>query len=78
MTHRRESYTQIGDGVNRVESTEARPAPFQAHPRRRMPVMTSKHGPWWSNTWWGKRTATVNVSIAVALLLFMLWKALFR
>ena len=43
-----------------------------------MPEMTSKHGPWWSNTWWGKRTAAVNVSIAVALLLFMLWKALFR
>jgi hypothetical protein len=42
-----------------------------------MAVMASKHGPWWSNTWWGKRTATVNVSIAVALLLFMLWKALF-
>jgi hypothetical protein len=38
--------------------------------------MPYKHGPWWSNTWWGKRTTAVNVSIAVILLLFMLWKAL--
>jgi hypothetical protein len=44
---------------------------------RRMPGMASKDGPWWANTWWGKRTTTINISIAIALLLFMLWKTLF-
>jgi hypothetical protein len=35
-----------------------------------------KPGSWWSNTSWGKRTTAVNLFIVVALLLFMLWKAL--
>ena len=39
-------------------------------------LMIYKHGPRWSNTWWGRRTAIVNISIAVLLLLFVLWKAL--
>jgi hypothetical protein len=38
--------------------------------------MDSKHGPWWTNTRWGKRTTAVNVSIVVGLLLFVVWKAL--
>jgi hypothetical protein len=39
-------------------------------------LVASKHDHWWANTWWGKRTAIVNISIAVVLFLFMLWKAL--
>ena len=35
-------------------------------------------GPWFSNTWWGKRTTAVNITIVVALLLFMLWKSVYR
>lgn len=38
--------------------------------------MAYKYGPWWSNTTWGKTTTVINVSITVALLLFMLWKAI--
>jgi hypothetical protein len=38
--------------------------------------MASKYGPWGSNTWWGGRTTVVNVSVVVALLLFVVWKAL--
>ena len=41
-----------------------------------MTRMASKHGPWWADTWWGKRTTAVNVSIVVALLVLILWKAL--
>jgi hypothetical protein len=37
--------------------------------------MAYKYGPW-GQTRGGKRTTTVNVSIAVVLLLFMLWKVL--
>jgi hypothetical protein len=39
--------------------------------------MAYKHGPWWANSWWGKTHTTVNISIVVALLLLMLWKALY-
>jgi hypothetical protein len=38
--------------------------------------MAYNNGPWSANTWWGKRATTVNISIVVALLLLMLWKAL--
>jgi hypothetical protein len=37
--------------------------------------MAHEHGPWWANTWWGKRTTAVNVSVVVVLLLIMLWLA---
>jgi hypothetical protein len=33
--------------------------------------------PWFSKTWWGKRHAAINVSLVVALLLFLLWKSFF-
>jgi hypothetical protein len=35
------------------------------------------HGPWWANTWWGKRTTALNVGIVVILFLIVLWKTLF-
>lgn len=38
--------------------------------------MANVHGPWWANTWWAKRTATVNISIVVVLMAFLVWKAL--
>jgi hypothetical protein len=38
--------------------------------------MAYRHGPWWAETWWGRRTPTVNLIIAVILLLFIVWKAL--
>jgi hypothetical protein len=38
--------------------------------------MASKQGPLWTNTWWGKRTTIVNVSIVGVLLLLMFWTAL--
>jgi hypothetical protein len=38
--------------------------------------MPNTNGPWWMNTWWGRGTAIVNVSIVIALLLLMLWKSL--
>ena len=34
-------------------------------------------GPWWAHARWGKRTAIVNISIAIAIVLFMVWKTLF-
>jgi hypothetical protein len=39
--------------------------------------MDEGRGPWWANTWWGKRTVVVNISIVVLLLLFLAWKAFF-
>lgn len=39
--------------------------------------MASKVGPWFSNTRWGKWHTRINVSVVVALLLFMLWKSFF-
>ena len=39
--------------------------------------MTSKVGPWFSNTWWGKRHFTVTVWVVGALLAFLLWKSVF-
>jgi hypothetical protein len=39
--------------------------------------MDSKVGPWFSNTWWGKRHFKINVSLVIALLLFLLWKSFF-
>lgn len=41
------------------------------------PMMAEVRGPWWRNTWWGKTTAAVNLSIVVILLLILLWKTLF-
>jgi hypothetical protein len=39
--------------------------------------MPSKVGPWFSNTWWGRRHLAMNISLAIALLVFVLWKSLF-
>jgi hypothetical protein len=39
--------------------------------------MASKVGPWFSNTWWGKRHFKINVSLVIALLLFLWWKSFF-
>jgi F0F1-type ATP synthase membrane subunit a len=39
--------------------------------------MPSKLGPWFSDTWWGKRTAKINVTLTMAAILFLLWKSLF-
>jgi hypothetical protein len=39
--------------------------------------MASKVGPWFSSTWWGKRHLKINVSLLIALLLFLLWKSFF-
>jgi hypothetical protein len=33
-------------------------------------------GPWSANTWWGKRTAAVNLAIVAALLAFLIWMAI--
>jgi Flp pilus assembly protein protease CpaA len=38
--------------------------------------MAFQVGPWWWNTWWGKRTAAINVTIVVAILVFVMWTAL--
>ena len=38
--------------------------------------MTGRYGPWWTNTWWGRRATTANVSLVVVLVLFVVWKAL--
>jgi hypothetical protein len=35
----------------------------------------SKIGPWFSNTWWGKRSDRVNIAFVIAMLCFMLWKS---
>jgi hypothetical protein len=40
--------------------------------------MANKQGPWWTNTWWGKKTATVNLSLVALLLLILVWKVLTR
>ena len=37
----------------------------------------SNVGPWFSNTWWGKRHFKINVSLVIALLLFLSWKSFF-
>ena len=37
--------------------------------------MASRSGP--SNTWWARRTTIVNLAIVLALLLFLLWKAVY-
>jgi hypothetical protein len=34
-------------------------------------------GPWFSNTWWGRRHIKINFLILVVLLLFVLWKSFF-
>jgi len=34
-------------------------------------------GPWWSKTWWGRRTDAINITIVVVILLFCLWKAIY-
>jgi hypothetical protein len=39
--------------------------------------MAEVRGPWWRHTWWGKRTAAMNLSIVVIVLLILLWKTLF-
>lgn len=39
-------------------------------------TMAEVRGPWWRNTWWGRRTAAVNLSIVVIVLLILLWKTL--
>jgi hypothetical protein len=39
--------------------------------------MASKVGPWFSNTGRGKRHFKINVSLVIALLLFLLWKSFF-
>jgi len=39
--------------------------------------MATGIGPWGSNTWWGKRTAAINVAIVVAVLLFLAWRTFF-
>lgn len=44
---------------------------------REGPTMAEVRGPWWRNTWWGKRTAAMNLSIIVIVLLILLWKTLF-
>jgi hypothetical protein len=43
---------------------------------RRGEAMPSKVGPWFSSTWWGKRTAKINVTLTIAVILFLLWKSL--
>jgi hypothetical protein len=40
--------------------------------------MAFKRDPWWTHTWWGKRTTAVNVSITVGVLLILLWITLYR
>jgi hypothetical protein len=42
--------------------------------------MPSNVRPWWSitrisGTWWSKRHTAINLTVVVALLLFMLWKS---
>jgi hypothetical protein len=37
--------------------------------------MAGQSGPWWRNTWCGRRTTAANVTIVVVVLLFCLWKA---
>ena len=39
--------------------------------------MASKVGPWFSNTCSGKRHFMINVSLVIALLLFLLWASFF-
>jgi hypothetical protein len=39
--------------------------------------MGSRIGPWWSNTWWGKRSDAINVTVTIVILAFCLWKAFF-
>jgi hypothetical protein len=43
----------------------------------RIAVMTGKYRPRWADTWWWKTHTAVNVSLVVAILLLMLWKALY-
>jgi hypothetical protein len=40
-------------------------------------TMTSKVGPWLSNTWWDTRHFKINVSLVIALLLFLWWTSFF-
>jgi hypothetical protein len=40
-----------------------------------MPTWKPENGPWWRNTWWGKTHDAINVTLVVALLLFMLWNS---
>jgi preprotein translocase subunit SecE len=37
--------------------------------------MASSIDPWFSKTWWGKRTDAINTTVVILLLLFMLWKS---
>jgi hypothetical protein len=39
--------------------------------------MVSKLGPWFSTTWLGKWHSKINVSLIVALFLFITWKSFF-
>ena len=39
--------------------------------------MPSRIGPWWSNTWWGKRKDAISVAITLIILAFCVWKAFF-
>jgi len=39
--------------------------------------MASRVGPWWSNTWWGKRKDAVSIITVLVILAFCLWKAYF-
>ena len=38
--------------------------------------MAEQGGPWWANTWWGKRTTIANLAILAAILAFVVWKFL--
>jgi hypothetical protein len=39
--------------------------------------LSDERGPWWARTWWGKRTAAVNITLLAALILLVVWKAFF-
>jgi hypothetical protein len=39
--------------------------------------MASGVGAWWSNTWWGKRSDAISVTLTIVILAFSFWKAFF-
>lgn len=39
--------------------------------------MALRVGTWWSNTWWGKRTDAINITLVIAILTFCMYKAYF-
>ena len=39
--------------------------------------MTDRYRPRWADQWWWKTHTAVNVTLVVAILLLMLWKAIY-